>query len=137
MRRLVLRVRIATAFSPSCSYTNPANACDIFPENDVSSTASAEYIGKQTKCSNIKNQLSTREEAEGQVFLDAQDTYGECCFDQCHLCEEDEGTDFELTVYLNGKTTTCNEVDNAFFGKSVMASSEECSAVKEEHAATC
>ena len=39
------------AFSPTCSYSIPTNACDICPNNAVSVSASAEWNGKEMKCS--------------------------------------------------------------------------------------
>jgi chitinase len=126
------------AFSPICSYSIPQNACDICPDNAVSIEASAEWNGKEMKCSDIKSRISAREESTSDVCMEAQNTLQDsCCFDQCEICDRSEKTDFVLTVYHEGQTKQCTEVDTYFYEKSVPASSEECTATKSEHSGCC
>ena len=126
------------AFSPTCSYSIPMNACDLCPSNSVSIQASAEWNGKDMKCSDIKSKLSAREEASGQVCLTAQqDLQAACCIDQCEICDKSQETDFALSVYHNGVTMKCTEVDNTFYEKSILASSGECSTAKSAYSECC
>lgn len=126
------------AFSPTCSYSIPTNACDICPDNAVSISASAEWNGKEMKCSDIKSRISSREEADGDVCIDAQQSLqGACCIDQCEICDRSQETDFVMTVYHEGKTKQCTEIDIYFYEKSVLASSDECSAAKSAHSNCC
>ena len=60
------------AFSSTCSYSIPQNACDICPDNSVSVSAKAEWNGIEMDCSEIKRFISTREEAGGQVCQSAK-----------------------------------------------------------------
>ncbi len=46
-------------------------------------------------------------------------------------------TDFSMTVYHNGVMKQCTEVDTYFYEKSILASSEECSATRSEHSDCC
>jgi len=125
------------AFSPICSYSIPENACDICPDNAVSINLSAEFNGKEMKCSDIKSRISAREEEGGEVCKAAQEGLTSCCIDQCELCEGDKKTDFVMTVYHNGQTKQCSEVDTHFYEKSILGSSEECSATKAELSTCC
>jgi hypothetical protein len=116
------------AFSSTCSYSVPSNACDICPDRAVSINATAQWNGKEMKCSDINSQLSTREEAEGEVCLAAQSSLQDaCCIDQCMICDKSsQKIDYVLTVYHNGKTKQCTEVDTYFYEMSILASSDEC-----------
>ena len=115
------------AFSTTCSFTIPSNPCDLCPENDVSFVANAQYNGKMMTCADISQSLRTREEADGGVCLDTQSQLREtCCFDQCHVCGTNEESDFALTVYHNGKTTKCTDVDQYFYEQGIHTGSEEC-----------
>lgn len=126
------------AFSPTCSYSIPMTACDLCPTNSVSIQASAVWKDTEMKCSDIKSSLSAREEAEGEVCLNAQKSLiDSCCIDQCEVCDKSQETDFAMTVYHNGVTQPCTEVDNYFYEKSILASSEECSAAKSEMSQCC
>lgn len=126
------------AFSPTCSYSIPTNACDICPANAVSISAIAEWNGKEMKCSDIKSRISSREEAESDVCTDAQSTLQDsCCIDQCEICDKPLKTDFVMTVYHEGVTKQCTEVDTYFYEKSILASSEECSSTKSQVSECC
>ncbi|KAL9184576.1 hypothetical protein ACHAXT_012546 [Thalassiosira profunda] len=126
------------AFSPICSYSIPQNACDICPGNAVSVDAMAEWDGKEMKCSDIKSRISSREEAEGEVCLEAVRTLGDaCCIDQCEVCDRPQKADSALTVYHDGRTKACSELDTHFYDKSILRDSEECSAVRSEHSSGC
>ena len=115
------------AFSSTCSYSPPINSCDICPESAVSVQAFAQWQGNETKCTDINTRLSTREEADGDVCLNAMSSLTEsCCIDQCLICDKSQEIDPVLTVYHNGKTKTCADVDQHFFENSVLASSDEC-----------
>lgn len=115
------------AFSPTCSYSPPINSCDICSESAVSVQAFAQWQGNETKCTDINTRLSTREEADGEVCLNAMTSLKEsCCIDQCLICDKSQEIDPVLTVYHNGKTQTCADVDQHFFENSVLASSDEC-----------
>ena len=126
------------AFSPICSYTIPEIACDICPDNAVSITAKAEWKDTEMMCSDIKSRISSREESESQICTEAQSTVQEsCCIDQCEICEKPQKTDFVLTVYHQGETKQCTEIDTHFYEKSILDSSEECSATKSAHSDCC
>jgi len=126
------------AFSPTCSYSIPMNACDLCPTNSVSIQASAQWKGKEMMCSDIKSSVSSREEADSEVCLSAQQTLQDsCCIDQCEICDKSMETDFAMTVYHNGVTMPCTDVDNHFYEKSILASSEECSAAKSDFSQCC
>lgn len=126
------------AFSPTCSYSIPENACDICPENAVSISAKAQWNGKEMKCSDIKSRISSREETDSSICQEAQASLQEsCCIDQCEICEKPQKTDFVFTVYHEGETKQCTEVDNYFYEKSILSSSEECSAAKSAHSECC
>jgi len=125
------------AFTPTCSFSIPSNPCDVCPGRDVSFNGTAMYMDKEMKCPDIKSRLSTREEADGEECLAAQQEVSSCCFDQCHICEDEEEIDAELEVYYNGKTMKCTDVDNAFNENSVFADSEQCNTAKEDFRDTC
>lgn len=125
------------AFSDICSFTIPTNPCDICPNNDVSASVTALYEGKDMTCSDIQSHLAGREEGDGEKCLAAQESLQSCCFDQCHLCTEDQEVDTDLTVYYNGKTTLCSEIEVIFNEKGILASSDQCSADQAAHSETC
>jgi hypothetical protein len=118
---------LVDAFSDTCSYTIPTTPCDICPNNDVSPLVTVSYEGKEMKCSDIDKRLASREEADGATCTSAVESLQDCCFDQCHLCSEDQEVDPSLTIYYNGKTTVCSDVELIYSEKGVLASSEQCS----------
>ena len=129
---------LQAAFSSTCSFTIPLNPCDLCPENDVSSVASAQWNGKMMTCADIHQNLKTREEADGETCSDAQRELGEsCCFDQCHVCGTNDETDSALTVYHNGKTTVCTDVDEYFYEQGIHSESEECADAKSSFQDCC
>ncbi len=129
---------LQAAFSSTCSYTIPLNPCDLCPENDVSFVASAQWDGKMMSCADISQKLRTREEVDGGVCLDAQSQLRDtCCFDQCHVCGTNVETDAALTVYHNGKTTLCTDVDQYFYEQGIRTESEECSNAKDSFSECC
>ena len=119
---------LQNAFSSICSYKTPSKACDMCPDRAVSINATAQWDGQVMKCSDISSRLSTREEADGAVCLDVQTSLPDaCCIDQCMICDKSsQKTDSVLTVYHNGKTKQCTEVDLYFYEMSILASSDEC-----------
>ena len=125
------------AFSEICSFTIPSNPCDICPNNDVSPSVTAEWEGKEMKCSDIDSRLRGREEKDGEKCVAAQDTLQSCCFDQCHLCSEEQEIDTYHTIYYNGKTIPCSETETIFNEKGVLASSDQCSADKASFSEEC
>ena len=125
------------AFSPICSYSIPENACDICPGNAVSISLSSEWNGKEMLCIDIKSRISSREEADSEVCQTAQETLQDCCIDQCMICDEPVKTDAVFTVYHDGVTKQCKELDTHFYEKSILASSEECSTTKEKYSDCC
>lgn len=125
------------AFSETCSFTIPENPCDICPDNDVSPLITLDYEGKAMKCSDIDARLRSREEMNGDKCVAAQENLGDCCFDQCHLCNEDEEIDNTHTIYYNGKTIPCSETETIFNEQGILASSEQCSADKAAFTEEC
>jgi hypothetical protein len=64
---------------------------DICPESAVSVSASNQWDGKESKCSDINKRLAAREEADGEVCVNAKNSLQESfCIDQCLICDKSQ-----------------------------------------------
>lgn len=93
--------------------------------------------GYSATCEEV-NTILGENRSDSTICRDAKTQLaGDCCYNQCTLCEENESTSWYAVVEFESIQSTCLGLDYLLRAENVQVGSQRCSALQSEYKSTC